>query len=991
MSLVGKTLNRYEMVSLLGEGGMGAVYKGHDVTLERDVAIKIMHSQHARKADFRERFLQEARASARMDHPGIVKVFDFGQSDGILYIVMEFIAGENLRELLQGLRASESWLTMSEALTLVRQLAQALNYIHQQGVLHRDIKPANVMLKPADGELLPYRPVLTDLGLARLLEGQGMTETGTSMGTPMYMSPEQALGRKTDARSDVYSLGILLYELVVGQPPFPIKNLADAVNYHPSVAPPSPKSLRPEVPDNLEKAILFALNKEPKTRFPDAASFSKALELVGPDVHGLEESKPSLLESSVNLMTQFQKSLLDMRGASVLQDFPAAPAAPADRIQVMTGGKVIHDHEFRGAEMVLGRGADCDIVLNSNNVSRRHVRIQNTGSGYRVTDLNSTNGTFLDEDRLLPGVGEPWTPNRALTLGEFHVRWVAAVGQEPTAQYPMGILQLSQTVAETEAPRTEVDLIWARPTIHARPGEAQQTSLTVINTGAAPGYFEFGVEGIPAHWILNPPPPMQLMPGDRAPITLTLQAPKGPEARPGQYPLTVRVYSQADPQIGSHVSGSLTLESPKMFGSQVQPERAEQGEPIRVSIRNASASRENYQIGLSEPTGRLQFQPPAATVTAEPGGGAHAEFRVIAPQPLLGASKSYAFLIDLKGPGGQSKSHSSTVSAKPRLPLWTLPIFLIACLACVAVVGYGSTLFGGASGIATQTTIAQNMTATWSAENADTDADGLTDLQEIELGTTINDRDSDDDGVEDLAEVDAGTNPMHWDSDDDGLSDGDEIVKGTDPLNPDSDGDGWSDGEEVNTHGTDPALADTDGDGVDDAQDPDPGQQPTETPSPTPEPSLTPTQEATATTAATQIPTHTPTATATQTPVLAGGGFITYKVDDGSVSIYLQPTNGGPIELIGGKDDAEVLDYTPHKGGRFVIWVLEGGNENIYIVRQDGEILASSINEGWDEIIDADWSLDANRLVVEALVGGNPAYFYYQANGNLQGQGIFPP
>ena len=203
-------------------------------------------AQYARKPEFQQRFLNEAQATAQLDHPGIVKVYDYRQDGDYLYIVMEFIAGGNLSEMLQDLRAKQQWIGLREAMELVRQVGLALDYAHRKGVLHRDIKPANIMVKPEPAGELPYQPVITDLGLARLGEGLGLSQTGVSMGTPAYMSPEQALGKPTDARSDVYSLGILLYELAVGQLPFKANTISDAIALHSKQPPPPPRSLRPD-------------------------------------------------------------------------------------------------------------------------------------------------------------------------------------------------------------------------------------------------------------------------------------------------------------------------------------------------------------------------------------------------------------------------------------------------------------------------------------------------------------------------------------------------------------------------------------------------------------------------------------------------------------------------------------------------------------------------------------------------------------------------
>ncbi len=280
--LIGQSLDRYQIVTLLGEGGMGAVFKARDVTLQRDVAVKVMHPQLARRPNFQERFLQEARTAARMDHPGIVKVFDFGQARDLLYIVMEFIPGANLRQMLQDLKKESKWIVLPEALQLVRQVALALDYAHDQGVLHRDIKPDNIMLKAERGDGLPYRPVLTDLGLAKLLEGGMLTQEGMSMGTPAYMSPEQALGEETDARSDVYSVGILLYELAVGRLPFAVKTITEAIRCHTKEPPPVPRSIRPDLPEGVERVILRAIEKDAGDRYADAASLARGLGDLAP-------------------------------------------------------------------------------------------------------------------------------------------------------------------------------------------------------------------------------------------------------------------------------------------------------------------------------------------------------------------------------------------------------------------------------------------------------------------------------------------------------------------------------------------------------------------------------------------------------------------------------------------------------------------------------------------------------------------------------------
>jgi serine/threonine protein kinase len=281
-NLINQTIdNRYRITGLLGQGNMGAVYQAQDLRLARPVALKVLRADLAERPAFREQFVREARTLAQLEHPGIVRVHDAAAADQLLYLIMDYLPGQNLLQWLEALSAQQPGLDLAEALEWVRQLCLALEYAHRKNIVHGDIKPANIMLLPAAGGGRPYRPVLTDFGLARLV-----AQPQHPSGTPAYASPEQAAGEPLSPQSDLYSLGVLLYELAVGRRPFEFERLsAAALDQRPPLT--SPRTLRPDLPASLEAIILKALAIAPGQRFASAAELAQALQQAIPAVKGL--------------------------------------------------------------------------------------------------------------------------------------------------------------------------------------------------------------------------------------------------------------------------------------------------------------------------------------------------------------------------------------------------------------------------------------------------------------------------------------------------------------------------------------------------------------------------------------------------------------------------------------------------------------------------------------------------------------------------------
>lgn len=270
--LSGKKLGKYRLVARIGTGGMGAVYRAHDPFLRRDVAVKVISPLLAHDPSFLKRFSQEARIAASLEHSHIITVHDFGTEDGIMYVVMQLLIGGTLQERLEQRAGTERPLpSLGETADLLAQLADALYYAHERGIVHRDVKPNNVMF---DGQ---GNARLVDFGLVRLLDTPtGLTGTGTAMGTPLYMSPEQWRGEAITPAADQYSLGIMAYQLVSGQPPFYTENKAALLNKHLNETPPDLEGLRPGVPSELSGVMRRVLAKQPEDRYATVLEFAQA-------------------------------------------------------------------------------------------------------------------------------------------------------------------------------------------------------------------------------------------------------------------------------------------------------------------------------------------------------------------------------------------------------------------------------------------------------------------------------------------------------------------------------------------------------------------------------------------------------------------------------------------------------------------------------------------------------------------------------------------
>jgi serine/threonine protein kinase len=287
-SLQGQTLGKYRVLDPLGRGGMAQVYRAYHPQLDRYVAIKVLRSDLVEEEEFLTRFHREARAVARLRHANIVQVYDFDVQDGIYYMVMELLEGDTLKARLNDYHIRGEQMPTGEMVRILLDVLDGLAYAHSEGMIHRDIKPANIMLTKSG------QAVVTDFGIAQMVGGTRHTAAGVLMGTLNYIAPEQGLESKSDARSDIYSVGIVVYEMLLGKPPFDADTPLAILMKHLNDPLPLPRQLDPAIPEPFERIVLKALAKQPEERYQSAAEMAQALRQAAEDTGIVLPDKISL-------------------------------------------------------------------------------------------------------------------------------------------------------------------------------------------------------------------------------------------------------------------------------------------------------------------------------------------------------------------------------------------------------------------------------------------------------------------------------------------------------------------------------------------------------------------------------------------------------------------------------------------------------------------------------------------------------------------------
>lgn len=722
--LVGQTIGNYKIEALLGTGGMGQVYRGVHTFLKVERAVKVMNPGVAADTDFQARFQQEAQAAAALNHQNIVGVFDFGEQNGQFYMVMELVTDGSLRTLLRQRASGQQNWELPLGLDLIRQAAEGLNYAHSNKMVHRDIKPDNLLLQKlsnAPSGKVQYLLKITDFGLARLAEGGGVrTVSGMVMGTPAYMSPEQCQGGVVDGRSDLYSLGVVLYEVATGYLPFQAATVSEAIYKHVFVAPPPPRQVRPDLPQALEDIILRCLAKKPEGRFATGAELARALQGVAgaPELTTMAPIRPSQPKPSPTPATP--------PAAATALEAPHVGEVPPPAVQPLAGysafprirvmdesGRTIQVVEVNKPALVVGREPGCDLVLAEGGVSRKHLRITKDGAHISVTDLGSNNGTMLAGSRLLPQASTEWEKGQAIHIGPYWLLLEAPTaatgssqmsGMPPAVVTPKGFNSAPTVSGPTGAPAP-----YASPAVPAAqplqesgrirvsveqeeatltPGQPAVIKVTLANTGTTVDHLTLVVEGVPKPWIQGPAREVQLNPGQQETTTLTIQVPRQSNSRAGMYPVMLRALSRENPGDSGSVFVRWTVTPFVTETLALRPTRVRARRTAHYSmvVQNDGNAPVQYTFAGEDPEARLQYQFAQPVVSVNPGTSQPVPLTVRAPWKFSGQPEMRDFRINSRpSHGGSPQVTAGQLAHISLLPGW-LPPPVLAMLVAGALV-----------------------------------------------------------------------------------------------------------------------------------------------------------------------------------------------------------------------------------------------------------------------------------------------------------------
>ncbi len=580
--LIGKNIGPYRLEDALRPGKTGQTFRAvADKTLIT-VALKILHPQGGASFEFQNQFFAELETLVSLEHNHIARVLNYGEDQNFHYQVAEFVNDGSLSTWLQRQTRDGARPDLRMALDFMRQASDGLAFAHRKGVVHGEIEPENILLQATAGG--SYRVKLSDFAIARLVanaSAQASNDDAGPVNSPKYISPEQCMGKEGDDRSDVYSLGVVMYHVFTGLVPFEVRNLGEAANKHVYDQPTPLRDIRPELRPDLEAIVMRCLRKMPVER-PSAEEIRDTLQAI------LDDLFPSL--SATRAFDRGERPRVT----------PVIPAptgrSDAPRITVVDAqGQVLQVLELTGQPLTIGREVSNTLTLAGDTVSRHHARVEFDGREVLVTDLSSSNGSMLIGSNLengrLPKL-EPivWSWLGVLQIGTY---W----------------LKLEQPSGAAGANRIAVAL--ERDVLSLIPGQAMTLKVTLANLGALVDHLDLTVDGVPLHWIVPQDAPIQLNPNTQASANMTILVPRVSESRAGKYRVIVRAKStELEDDAGGAANALWTVQG---FGQSTLAVRPNNLNSKRKAVFNTVIKNEGnipvrYVVSAEDDSTKLQFK-----------------------------------------------------------------------------------------------------------------------------------------------------------------------------------------------------------------------------------------------------------------------------------------------------------------------------------------------------------------------------------------------
>lgn len=695
---IGRKIEQFLIETYVGQGKTGAVYQACDLNLGRSLAVKLVWPTITAVPSLQKQLSQATRAISSLAHPSIVTLYSTGFQHGRIYIVTDYVNGMSLGNALIRLKKHRQAMPLTEVVHIAAQIADALSSAHQAGRRHLNLKPENILLKRRQRPVRPgdsaIRPMLTDFGLALIPETGLPTAVADLQSNFPYLSPEQCHLKPVDGRSDIYSLGAILYHMLAGQPPFMPQTAVAAMHSHLQEMVPPLEAIRPDISPALCHIVHTALAKEPMDRYQLAEQMADELRQLIQPTH-----RAKLASRSTAVATL---------AASAKRALAAAPATPqpttdelatdihvidmpegATQLLVVRQGRQPRQVRLNKARILIGRAKDSDIVLNQRHISRRHALLEWVNGRWRLLDLGSRSGLFLDGRRLSPHMPETWAVGQVLQIGTYFLHWVGRnqswnlgnVNEDP----PTELIPISPTASHVQSSHGRFALSVDPALLTLRPGQQLPLQVALFNQSGQPCSLSLTVRGLPEPVYKLLQPSLTLMPGAQANLVLMLHCPplSAEPLAAGSYPFELVAQTAVPEPETAVVGGLLSVEGVPQFSlTRVGPvTELKHGQATSFLLRNQGNVALSAAVKASDEAEQLQLEVQPTAVRLDAGAVATVVVRVVAgPRPWVGRAQTHPFRMEVQADNGRVKSEVAHVRLAPRIPTWWLALVGLLCL-----------------------------------------------------------------------------------------------------------------------------------------------------------------------------------------------------------------------------------------------------------------------------------------------------------------------